>query len=78
MYNQSAITYGSYVTLSLSGFPEIHLYSDGFMEDFSIRSFHNLHGNLFHDFQNAVFRVLPVMSYKWSEELLTIISQGDI
>ena len=48
------------------------------MEDFSIRSFHNLHGNLFHDFQNAVFRVLPVMSYKWSDELLNIVTEGEI
>lgn len=47
------------------------------MESFSLQSFHALHGNLFHDFQNAVFRVLPVMGYKWSEDLLAVITSGD-
>jgi hypothetical protein len=52
-------------------YPSLYLYSDGFMEKgLSMRSFHNLNGSLFHDFQNAVFRILPVMNYRMQDQLL--------
>lgn len=62
------ITYSSEITLSLAKFNNIYLYSDGFMmTELELNSFHKLQGNLFNDFKNAVFKVLPVINFKWTE-----------
>lgn len=64
------ITYSSYVTLNLLEYPQLFLYSDGFMDKgLTLRSFHVLNGSLFHDFQNAVFRIIPVMNHRMCEQL---------
>lgn len=47
------------------------MYTDGFMSnDFQLISFNSVHGNLFHDFQNTVFRIIPVLNFKWTQKLL--------
>lgn len=61
------ITYSSLISLSLAKFPQIYMYTDGFMSnDFQLISFNSVHGNLFHDFQNTVFRIIPVLNFKWT------------
>jgi inositol 1,4,5-triphosphate receptor type 3 len=69
------ITYDSYISLNLSDFQDVYLYSDGFANKIcSLRSFENLYGNLFQDFQNVVFRVLPVINFKQTEKVVQFIA----
>ncbi|CAD8133483.1 unnamed protein product [Paramecium octaurelia] len=72
------ITYSSLISLSLAKFPQVYMYTDGFMSnDFELISFNSVHGNLFHDFQNTVFRIIPVLNFKWTQKLLKEIVQED-
>jgi hypothetical protein len=72
------ITYSSEISLSIAKHPTVYLYTDGFMKtSLELNSFHKLHGNLFNDFHNAVFRVLPVINYKWTDQILTDVVQND-
>lgn len=72
------ITYNSLISLSLAKFAQVFMYTDGFMSnDFQLTAFNILHGNLFHDFQNSVFRIIPVLNYKWTQKLLKEIVQVD-
>lgn len=42
------ITYSSLISLSLAKFPQIYVYTDGFMSnEFKLTSFNIVHGNLF-------------------------------
>ncbi|CAD8076144.1 unnamed protein product [Paramecium sonneborni] len=69
--NPEPITYSSLIVLNMSAFPNLSLYSNGFStQNFELRSFHQLRGDLDQDYQNCVFRILPVLNYKAHDDLL--------
>ncbi|CAK81773.1 unnamed protein product (macronuclear) [Paramecium tetraurelia] len=69
--NPEPITYSSLIVLNMSAFPNLSLYSNGFStQNFNLRSFHQLRGDLDQDYQNCVFRILPVLNYKAQDDLL--------
>ena len=62
----------------MNGFPNLYLYSDGVMANqLSVRGFNHLKGNLYHDFSNAIFRIIPVMNFKWSQLLIENVVEDD-
>ncbi|CAK68868.1 unnamed protein product (macronuclear) [Paramecium tetraurelia] len=69
--NPEPITFSSLIVLNMSAFPNLSLYSNGFStQNFNLRSFHQLKGDLDQDYQNCVFRILPVLNYKAHDDLL--------
>ncbi|CAD8153241.1 unnamed protein product [Paramecium pentaurelia] len=69
--NPEPITYSSLIVLNMSAFPNLSLYTNGFsQQNFNLRSFHQLKGDLDQDYQNCVFRIFPVLNYRAHHDLI--------